>query len=195
VSLGKKLKHLATATRSGDLQAREQFAQLALQFVTPIARERLHGNRLSRWIDASDIAQVVVFRACFQIIESETHEEVVNWCAMLRRMTLNAITDQSRRSRYDLDRLHVSPFTAPSSCTIEGVADSHTCVSSNLIFEESLENVRSRIPTPFLPIWQLRLHGHTWKEIGLTLGRNPHALRVRFNEMLKQVVQEQDIRD
>ena len=102
ISLEQQLHVLAKQACLGDAHAMDCFARLSLVLVKLVARERLHGNRLARWMDDSDIAQIVVFRACRRVTNTEQHAKVANWCAMLRRMTRNAIADQARIAARDL---------------------------------------------------------------------------------------------
>ena len=67
ISLEQQLHVLAKQACLGDAHAMDCFARLSLVLVKLVARERLHGNRLARWMDDSDIAQIVVFRACRRI--------------------------------------------------------------------------------------------------------------------------------
>jgi len=188
MSLRFELKELATTARSGDAQAMERFAHLALLHVQQIARKRLHGNRLTRWIDEGDIAQEVVSKAWRRVKASNLECEVQYWDAMLHQMTTYAIVNEARKVRHDLKASRSEPRASDPRVTIETLEDRSTRSGVRADIDELLASIQLHIPSRFLPIWQLRRKGHTWNEIGLQVGSNPHALRVRFNKMLRNVV-------
>jgi hypothetical protein len=196
MSVEQQLHEFAKQACMGDAHAMDGFARLSLVLVKLVARERLHGNRLARWMDDSDIAQVVVFRACRRVINAEQNAEVANWCAMLRRMTTNAIADQARIARRDLMCRQVPPESATGSRnSIEMLEDRSLLRRFDDELQDLLASIESQIPHRFLPIWQMRRNGCTWTEIGLQVGTNPHALRVRFNAMLRNVASSHHLRD
>ena len=174
----------------------DRFARLSMVLVKLVARERLHGSRLARWMDDSDIAQVVVFRACLRVTNAEQHAEVANWSAMLRRMTTNAIADQARIARRDLICRQAPPLSATRSRnSIEMLEDRSLSHRFDDERQDLLASIESQIPLRFLPIWQMRRNGCTWTEIGLQVGTNPQALRVRFNAVLRTVAASHHQRD
>lgn len=196
MSLEQQLHEFAKQACLGDAHAMDRFARLSMVLVEIVARERLHGNRLARWMDDSDIAQVVVFRACRQVTNAEQHAEVANWCAMLRRMTTNAIADQARIARRDLMYRQTPPVSATrSQNSIEMLEDRSLSGGFDDELQDLLASIESQIPPRFLPIWQMRRNGCTWTEIGRQLGTNPHALRVRFDAMLRTVASSHHLRD
>lgn len=196
MSLEQQLDELAKQACLGDPHAMDRFARLSMALVKLVARERLHGNRLARWMDDSDIAQDVVFRACRRITQRERHAEVANWCAMLRRMTSNAIADQARIARRDLMCRQPPPVSATRSrSSIELLEDRSQPRRFDDDPEDLLASIESRIPPRFLPIWQMRRSGCTWPEIGLQMGTNAQALRVRFNAMLRTIATSHRLRD
>ena len=196
MSLEQQLQEFAKQACLGDAQAMDRFARLSMVLVKLIAKERLHGNRLARWMDDSDIAQVVVFRACRRVTNAEHYTEVANWCAMLRTMTANAIADQARIARRDLVLRQAPPVSAERSRNSIAMLEDRS-VSREFDDEQQdlLASIESQIPARFLPIWQMRRSGCTWTEIGLQMGTNPHALRVRFNAMLRTVATSHDLVD
>lgn len=196
MSLEQQLHDLAKRACLGDARAMDCFARLSLVLVKHVARERLHGNRLARWMDDSDIAQVVVFRACRRIANTGQHAEVANWCAMLRRMTRNAIADQARIAQRDLMCRQPPPKSAMRSrSSIELLEAPSLPRSFDDDNEDLMASIESRIPPRFRPIWRMRRNGCTWPEIGLQMGTNPQALRVRFNAMLRTVAMTSNLRD
>lgn len=195
MSLQQQLREFAKQACLGDAHAMDRFARLSMVLVKLIARERLHGNRLARWMDDSDIAQVVVFRACRRLANAKQHAEVANWCAMLRRMTMNAIADQARIARRDLmcrQAPHVSATHSRNS--IEMFEDRSVSRKFNDERQDLLASIESQITSQFLPIWQMRRNGCTWTDIGRQVGTNPQALRVRFNAMLRTVATSHHLR-
>ena len=196
MNLEQQLHELAKQACLGDAHAMDRFARLSMVLVKLVARERLHGNRLARWMDDSDIAQVVVFRACRRVTNAEQHAEVANWCAMLRRMTTNAIADQARIARRDLMcRQPPSMSASRSRNSIEMLEDPTLPSRFDDDPQDLLASIESRIPPRFRPIWQMRRNGCTWPEIGLQMGTNPQALRVRFNSMLRTIATSHQLRD
>ncbi|MCY2979939.1 MAG: hypothetical protein NTU79_14825 [Planctomycetota bacterium] len=196
MSLEQQLHEFAKQACLGDAHAMDRFARLSMVLVKLVARERLHGNRLARWMDDNDIAQVVVFRACRRVTNAEQHAEVANWCAMLRRMTTNAIADQARIARRDLMCRQVPPVSATRSRnSIEMLEDRSLSGRFGDEPQDLLASIESQIPPRFLPIWQMRRNGDTWTEIGLQVGTNPQALRVRFNAMLRTVASSHHLLD
>ena len=196
ISLEQQLHVLAKQACLGDAHAMDCFARLSLVLVKLVARERLRGNRLARWMDDSDIAQIVVFRACRRVTTTEQHAEVANWCAMLRRMTRNAIADQARIAARDLMCRQPPPGSAMRSrSSIEMLEDPTLASRLDDAPQDLLASIESHIPPRFLPIWQLRRSGCTWPEIGLQMGTNPQALRVRFNAMLRTIATANKLRD
>ena len=196
MSLEQQLHEFAKQACLGDAHAMDRFARLSMVLVKVVARERLHGNRLARWMDDSDIAQVVVFRACRRVTNAQQHAEVANWCAMLRRMTTNAIADQARIARRDLMCRQVPPMSATRSRnSIEMLEDRSLSRRFDEELQDLLASIEAQIPTRFLPIWQMRRNGCTWTEIGLQVGTNPQALRVRFNAMLRTVAMSHNLLD
>lgn len=196
MSLELQLHEFAKQACLGDAHAMDRFARLSLVLVKLVARERLHGNRLARWMDDSDIAQVVVFRACRRVTNAEHHSEVANWCAILRRMTTNAIADQARIARRDFMCRQAPPVSATRSRnSIEMFEDRSLSRRFDDERQDLLASIESQIPPRFLPIWQMRRIGCTWTEIGLQVGTNPQSLRVRFNAMLRTVATSHHLRD
>jgi hypothetical protein len=196
MSLEQQLHEFAKQACLGDAHALDRFARLSMVLVKLVARERLHGNRLALWVDDNDIAQVVVFRACRRVTNAEQHAEVANWCAMLRKMTLNVIAEQARIARRDLVCRQAPAVSATRSRnSIEMLEVRSLSRRSDDELQDLLASIESQIPPRFLPIWQMRLNGCTWTEIGLQVGTNPHALRVRFNAMLRTVATKHHLRD
>ena len=196
MSLEQQLREFAKQARLGDAHAMDRFARLSMILVKLIARERLHGNRLARWMDDSDIAQVVVFRACRRVTNAEQHAEVANWSAMLRRMTTNAIADQARIARRDLMCRQAPPVSATGSRnSIDLLEDRSVSRRFDDERQDLLASIESQITPRLLPIWKMRRNGCTWTEIGHQVGTNPQALRVRFNAMLRTVATSHHLRD
>ncbi len=195
MSLEQQLHEFAKQACVGDAHAMDRFARLSMILVKLFARERLHGNWLARWMDDSDIAQDVVFRACRRLTNAKQHAEVASWCAMLRRMTMNAIADQARIARRDLmcrQAPHVSATHSRNS--IEMLEDRSVSRKFSDERQDLLASIESQITPRFLPIWQMRRNGCTWTEIGRQVGTNPQALRVRFNAMLRTVATSHHLR-
>ena len=196
MSLEQQLHEFAKQACLGDALALDRFARLSLVLVKLVARERLHANELTRWMDDSDIAQVVVFRACCRVTNAEHHADVANWCAMLRRMTTNAIADQARIAQRELICRQASPLSATRSRnSIEMLEDQSLSHRFDDERQDLLASIESQIPPRYLPVWQMRRNGCTWKEIGLQVGTNPQALRVRFNAMLRTIATSHHLRD
>jgi len=196
MSLEQQLHEFAKQACVGDAHAMDRFARLSMVLVKLVARERLHGNRLARWMDDSDIAQDVVFRACRRLTNAKQHAEVANWCAMLRRMTMNAIADQARIARRDLMCRQAPPVSPTRSRnSIEMLEDRSVSRRFDDERQDLLASIESQITPRLLPIWQMRRNGCTWTEIGRQVGTNPQALRVRFNAMLRTVATSHHLRD
>jgi hypothetical protein len=196
MSLQQQLHEFAKQACVGDAHAMDRFARLSMVLVKLVAREQLHGNRLARWMDDSDIAQVVVFRACRRVTNAKQHAEVANWSAMLRKMTKNAIADQARIARRDLMCRQAPPVSATRSRnSIEMLEDRSVSRRFDDERQNLLASIESQITPRLLPIWQMRRNGCTWTEIGRQVGTNPQALRVRFNAMLRTVAMSYHLSD
>jgi hypothetical protein len=196
MSLQQQLHDFAKQACVGDAHAMDRFARLSMVLVKLVAREQLHGNRLARWMDDSDIAQVVVFRACRRVTNAKQHAEVANWSAMLRKMTKNAIADQARIARRDLMCRQAPPVSATRSRnSIEMLEDRSVSRRFDDERQNLLASIESQITPRLLPIWQMRRNGCTWTEIGRQVGTNPQALRVRFNAMLRTVAMSYHLSD
>ena len=196
MSLEQQLREFAKQACLGDAHAMDRFARLSMVLVKLIARERFHENRLARWTDDSDIAQVVVFRACRRVTNAKQHAEVANWSAMLRKITTNAIADQARIARRDLMCRQAPPVSATRSRnSIDLLEDRSVSRRFDDERQDLLASIESQITPRLLPIWQMRRNGCTWTEIGRQVGTNPQALRVRFNAMLRTVATSHHLRD
>jgi hypothetical protein len=184
------LNNLAQAAQQGDRQALELFAQHASGMVTSIASQILRGNRLRRWIDPSDVSQIVIFKVCFRLANPNSDLVVLNWNGFLRRVTYRSITDQARSLRNELRNFRSSQTIA--ELAKDRLSTAHGCHVEDSIFSREqapglLAELQSQIPSKLRSVWQLRAQGASWNKIASLVGENPNTLRVRFNNAIRRI--------
>lgn len=181
------LSHLADSARLGNRLAEDAFAQEAWRRSVRIAEDRLRGNRLRRYIDPEDIAQIVVLRVCTRILRKAGRSPIGNWNAMLRMLTEHAIVDAARSLRKELTSLHSISNSRSEAADCACHLAERSEASRWEEVEQRCREIESRLPSHFQKVWCMRREGISWSEIGATHGCNGHALRVRFNAWLRKV--------
>lgn len=184
------LNNLARAAQHGDHQALESFALHASRIVASIASEVLRGNRLRRWIDPSDIAQIVVFKVCFRLANPNSDLTVYNWRAFLRCLTCRSITDQARSLREELMDVGFSDWIA--ELTKDRRSRAYCSVAEDLRSSHEqavvlLAELQAQIPRKLQSVWQLRAQGASWHKIAALVGEKPSTLRIRFNNAIRKI--------
>ena len=185
-----ELQKLAAECRAGNPAAMEQFARSARPLVHEFARQLLHGNELKRVVDASDIAQIVVERACRQLKSTVSSEPIVNWDALFSRMVLNAVIDQARKWQVRGGNPIPLPGTDSTPNPLDAFAQSGETPSEIVACRVLLQRVSDQLPHKLRKVWERRCAGKTWIEIGVEFGVKPHTLRVRLNQALDQIAKE-----
>lgn len=181
------LESLAQASANGDRQSLERFAAQTWEIALNIAEIKLQGNKIRRWIDPCDVAQIVSFKACQIIDNPARYPNVVHWPALLRQMTLRTITDMARSLKKELGMIH-----SPALIALD--ASSKTDSRTSIEFMETREHnramirmIRSNLPKQLRPIWHLRARGLSWNSIAKIHGGHPQTMRIRFNAEVKKI--------
>jgi hypothetical protein len=181
------LESIAQASADGDRQALERLAALAFEIALNLAEIKLQGNKIRRWIDPCDVAQIVSFKACQIVDDPARYAKVLHWPALIRQMTLRTITDMARSLKKELVIIH-------SHALIALEAFSKTDSRTSIEFMETREHnlamirvVRSKLPKQLRPIWHLRARGISWSNIAKIHGGHPQTLRIRFNAEVKKI--------
>jgi DNA-directed RNA polymerase specialized sigma24 family protein len=181
------LELLAQAVSDGDRPAIELFASHAFEHALQVAKIKLHGNKICRWIDPSDVAQNVAFKAFLLLTNPDCKTIVLSWPSLLRLMTLRTITDTARSLRNDLQIIHshaiiaLEPTRDPDHCcTIESLENRQDELAR-------IQSVEQQMPKQLQPIWHQRAQGFSWKAIAQIHGCHPQTLRIRFNKAVRKI--------
>ena len=183
----KNLESLAQAVTEGNRPATELFASQVFEHALQVAKLKLHGNKICRWIDPCDVAQNVAIKAFLLLTNPDCKTIVLSWPALLRLMTLRTITDTARSLRNDLQIIHSHAIIAsePSRdpdhcCTIESLEDRQDELAM-------IQSVEQQMPKQLQPIWHQRAQGFSWKAIAQIHGCHPQTLRIRFNKAVRKI--------
>ena len=183
----KNLESLAQAVTEGNRPAFELFASQVFEHALQVAKIKLHGNKIRRWIDPSDVAQNVAIKACLLLSNSDGKTMVFHWPALLRQITLRTITDMARSLRNELLIIHSHAIIAleperdrDHCCTIESLENHQDELAM-------IQSVEQQMPKQLQSIWHQRAQGFSWKKIAQIQGGHPHTLRIRFNKAVRKI--------
>jgi DNA-directed RNA polymerase specialized sigma24 family protein len=181
------LESLAHAAAEGDRRALELFAEEACEIALKLAEIKLQWNKIRRWIDPCDVAQIVSFKACQIAGDPARNSAVGHWPALIRQMTLRTITDMARSLKKELGTIHSQALIVMEAC---GNRDGRDSIESHELREHHramILEIQARLPEPLRPIWHLRAEGFTWKSIARIHGAHPQTMRIRFNTAIERI--------
>jgi hypothetical protein len=181
------LQGLANAAAEGDRQALERFATQALEIALNLAEIKLQRNKICRWIDPCDVAQIVTLKACRIAQTPERNSAILHWPALIRQMTLRTITDLARSLKHELGMIHsqaIISLEASSKGDDRGSIEAFETREHN---RAMIRRIRSKLPCELRPIWYLRAQGRSWTTIAKIQGGHPQTLRIRFNTAVEKI--------
>lgn len=181
------LESLAQASSNGDRQSLERFAAQTWEIALNITEIKLQGNKIRRWIDPCDVAQIVSFKACQIIDNPARYPNVVHWPALLRQMTLRTITDMARSLKKEFATIHSQSLVDLKASSIRFDRNPIESLEYREHHRSLIRSIRAHLPKHLRPIWVLRAKGLSWKKIACIHGGHPQTLRIRFNNAVERI--------
>lgn len=183
------LSELLQRVCAGDERAA---ADLLVRFgpaVRAVIRTYLTDPKLRRHFDSEDVAQSVFrsffVRAIAGQYGSKTADELRKLLlAMARNKLLEHVRGESAACRdYRL---------AGGSPEQHDLVDRAPGPSQQAEESDFLQELQSRLPPKVWRLLDLRLQGHEWAAIAITLGAKPDALRVQLRRALNRIINERE---
>lgn len=176
---------LLEQVRQGDAQARERLVARFLPLLRRWAHGRLPGHARSL-ADTDDLVQVSLLRALDHVDGFEVRREGA-FLAYLRRILLNAVRDEIRRSaRRPTDDVDAVELSAPGPSLLEEQVGRDTLEAYEAALTRLTEAQREAV------IMRLEF-GYSYPQIADAMGRTtPNAARMLVARALVQLAEEMD---
>lgn len=176
---------LLEQVRQGDAQARERLVARFLPLLRRWAHGRLPGHARSL-ADTDDLVQVSLLRALDHVDGFEARREGA-FLAYLRRILLNAVRDEIRRSaRRPTDDVDAVELSAPGPSLLEEQVGRDTLEAYEAALTRLTEAQREAV------IMRLEF-GYSYPQIADAMGRTtPNAARMLVARALVQLAEEMD---
>lgn len=176
---------LLEQVRQGDTQARERLVHRFLPLLRRWAHGRLPGHARSL-ADTDDLVQVSLLRALDHVDGFEARREGA-FLAYLRRILLNAVRDEIRRSaRRPTDDVDAVELSAPGPSLLEEQVGRDTLEAYEAALTRLTEAQREAV------IMRLEF-GYSYPQIADAMGRTtPNAARMLVARALVQLAEEMD---
>jgi RNA polymerase sigma-70 factor (ECF subfamily) len=174
--------------RGGDEHAAVELVERYGPAIRRAVRVRLRDPRLQRLIDSVDICQSVF--ASFFVRTALGQYDLDDPGQLLKLLTAiarNKLAIQARRERADCRDLGRVNWAA----TVENCpAPASSNPSRQLAARELLDEARRRLTPEELVLLERRSQGLSWAEIGVEIGANPDALRIRLARAVARVTRD-----
>ena len=184
---GEQFEALLQRLRAGDESAARECVAHFEPEIRRAARVRLHDPRLRRMVDSIDISQSV-FRRFFEKVRDgygtfDTPEQLL---ALLVTMTRNRVVDWARRQQVERRVVGSDTESFGEAACAEATSKTDDPLAA-AVRRELADDVRGRLGPVERDVLDRRLMGHSWSEIGQTLGDSPEALRKRLERALRPI--------
>jgi RNA polymerase sigma factor (sigma-70 family) len=152
--------------------------------VKSLVRSLMRISTVRRLADPSDVCQSVMasffIRAALGQYDISGPEQLI---ALLKRIARNKVVDLARSPEL---RIGVVPVIGPGLPGVEP-ADPAQGPASQIVWKDLLERVRERFTDAERRVSDLRMAGHSWKDVGKELGESPDTVRIRLERALKRI--------
>jgi RNA polymerase sigma factor (sigma-70 family) len=174
--------------RGGDERAAVELVERYGPTIRRVVRVRLRNPRLQRLVDSVDICQAVFasffVRTALGEYDLENPDQLLKLLTAIARNKLALLERRERAVRRDLGRVNwavpVEDCPAPASSS----------PSRQFAARDLLDEARRRLTPDELVLLERRSQGLGWPEIGVELGANPDALRIRLARAVARVARD-----
>ncbi|MCY2963379.1 MAG: sigma-70 family RNA polymerase sigma factor [Planctomycetota bacterium] len=178
-----EFERLLAAIRDGDSSACSAFVGTFRPVVNNLANGLFSGNRLQGPYDQSDIAQSVVFKALEIVKGGYPIHGPPAFHSLLKIMVTRKIIGLSRKPENRVRSVSREHFEQQLSLAVESDKSTSELIADTL----DLNTIVALMTPENQRVFELLCQGKSFVEIGVLLGKKPHAVGVSYKRDLSRI--------